>query len=90
MKLPNGDRTQVDVARKLIGYCLNHLHRTGRHKARVFESVLGITTDNADILASALRDAAREENAKMRESSDDAAKYEIEFTLTGPRGTALV
>jgi hypothetical protein len=90
MKLPNGDRAQVDVRRKLIGYCLNKLHRTGRHKARVFESTLGITAENASLLAEALRLAARDSQAKVKDQSVDGTKYEIESLVTGPRGRALV
>jgi len=90
MKMPNADRAQVDVDRKLIGYCLNSSHRTGRHKAYVFESVLGITPENADILATALRLAAREMDAKVKDRSSDATKYEIESLVIGPRGTAVV
>ena len=90
MKLPNGERARVEIKRKLIGYCLDRSHPTGRHKARVFESALGITRDNAEILADALRQAARGLNAKIKDRSDDATKYEIELKVTGPRGTAVV
>jgi len=90
MKLPNGNRAQIDVRQKLIGYCLNKSHRTGRHKARVFESVLGITPKNAGLLADALRLAARESDAKIKDESIDATKFEIECFVTGPRGAAVV
>jgi hypothetical protein len=90
MKLPNGDRAKIDVQRKLVGYCLNKLHPTGRQKARVFESVLGIVPENADILVDALRFAAREGDAKIKDRATIATKYEIEFALTGPRGVAKV
>jgi hypothetical protein len=41
MKLPNGDQAEISM-QKLIGYCLNPEHPSGKHKARVFESALGI------------------------------------------------
>lgn len=53
MRLPNGDRAELGT--KLEDYTLNMLHREGRHKARVFESVLGITAGSADGLRRALR-----------------------------------
>ena len=56
MKLPNGGR--ADLGAKLEDYTLNPLHRDGRNKARVFDSVLGITLANADVLRHALLDAA--------------------------------
>ena len=48
MKLPNGDR--ADLGTKIEDYVLNPRHWEGRHKARVFESVLGITLANRTIL----------------------------------------
>jgi hypothetical protein len=71
-------------------HCLNRAHITGKHKARVFDSVLGITADNASILAEALRLAARDSNAKIKSRSDDATKFAIESVVTGPRGPAVV
>ncbi len=90
MKLPNGGRAQIDIRRKLVGYCLNKSHPTGKHKARVFDSVLGIAADNANILADALRLAARDLDARMKSRSDEATKFEIELPVIGPRGSAVV
>src|SRR5436309_15560021 len=56
MKLPNGER--ADLGTKLEDYTLNPVHRDGRHKARVFESLLGITAANANLLRNALLEAA--------------------------------
>lgn len=42
MRLPGGEHAVVEI-KKLRGYCLNPLHPRGRHKARVFSSVLGLT-----------------------------------------------
>jgi len=47
MKLPNGDR--ADLGSKIEDYVLNPRHWEGRHKARVFESVLGITPANRKV-----------------------------------------
>ena len=40
MKLPNGDRAVIDIA-KLRDYCLSPDHLRGRHKARVFAAAQG-------------------------------------------------
>jgi hypothetical protein len=40
MKLPNSDKAIVPIE-KLRDYSLNPSHSVGKHKARVFESVLG-------------------------------------------------
>jgi hypothetical protein len=49
MKLPNGEFAIIPME-KLTGYCLDPNHSSGKHKARVFASVLGITVENADDL----------------------------------------
>jgi hypothetical protein len=43
----------IDI-RKLENYCLDPAHPRGRHKARVFQSVLGIAKPDAGWLQSAL------------------------------------
>jgi hypothetical protein len=63
MKLPNAEKTFVDI-KKLNGYCLNTAHERGKHKARLFSSILGLTSDNAEKLRKRLLEAARNENAK--------------------------
>ena len=56
MRLANGDRAHLGT--KLEDYVLSVTHREGRHKARMFESVLGVTASSADVLRRALLDAA--------------------------------
>jgi hypothetical protein len=53
MKLPHPGRAVVEIE-KLRDYCLSMSHPRGRHKAKVFESVLGITADDAEELRQAL------------------------------------
>ena len=89
MKLPNGDRAVVDLA-KLRVYCLNEQHLRGRHKARVFSSALGITTEDAEILRQTLLDAAIEKDAILGEQDDYGQRYVLDFRMTGPRGSATV
>jgi hypothetical protein len=89
MKLPNGDR--ADLGSKLQDYVLSPRHRRGRHKARVFESALGITRGNQDTLANALHQAAA--NSPDAISTGDqgfGATFEIRFPLTTDKGTATV
>jgi len=56
MKLLNGER--AELGDKLQNYVLNPHHRRGRHKARVFESALGITRERQHILSNALHEVA--------------------------------
>ncbi|MGB9486133.1 MAG: DUF6883 domain-containing protein [Terriglobia bacterium] len=89
MKLPNGDRAVVDLA-KLRDYCLNEQHLRGRHKARVFSSALGTTSEDAEILRQTLLDAAVERSATLGEQDDYGQRYVLDFPMTGPRGSATV
>jgi hypothetical protein len=57
MQLPNAERAIIPIE-KLLGYCLNLKHPKGKHKARVFQSVLGITRENAECLYELVRQAA--------------------------------
>jgi len=89
MKLPNGDR--ADLGTKLEDYSLNPLHRHGQHKARVFESALGITLANKEVLASALL-AAAEKSDEFAALGDNGfgETYALRFLLTTEKGSATV
>lgn len=69
MTMPNAHRAFVDID-KLTAYCLNPAHPRGRHKARVFESALGITAANAGRLRDALLQAARSEEARAADGDE--------------------
>ena len=49
MKLPNAENAFVDIE-KILNYCLNQTHERGKHKARLFASVLGITAKDSEQL----------------------------------------
>jgi hypothetical protein len=89
VKLPNGER--ADLGEKLEEYVLNPRHPRGRHKARVFASVLGITRDNREILESALREAASNSTDAISTGDEGfGATFEIRFRLTTHKGSAMV
>ena len=89
MRLPNGER--ADLGTKLGAYILNVGHPEGRHKARRFESTLGITADNAELLRQALlRAAAHSDAAEMRGDNGFGDVYVLRFWLTTQLGTATV
>ena len=89
VKLPNGERAVVDVA-KLSGYCLDPSHPRGRHKARVFRSALGLIAAHAEELRAALLAAARTEDATPAEHDEYGDRYVVDFVMTGPIGSARV
>jgi len=89
MRLPNADRAVVDLM-KLTGYCLNPLHPRGRHKARVFKTVLGIDQSGAELLKTFLLHAAREGHAIAAESDEFGKRFLIDSEMAGPAGVAVV
>jgi len=89
MKLPNGHR--ADLGTKIEDYVLNPRHWEGRHKARVFDSVLGITLPNREVLSHAILSAA--ENSDETEplgNNGHGEIYVLRFPLETPGGRATV
>ncbi|MGH7258686.1 MAG: DUF6883 domain-containing protein [Nitrospiraceae bacterium] len=82
MKLPNAERAFVDV-RKLRNYCLNAEHPRGQHKARVFKSVLGWTTDQAEDVRCRLLEAVLREDAGFLGADDYGQRYALDFPVQG-------
>jgi hypothetical protein len=89
MKLPNGERAVID-RRKLIAYSLDLEHDEGRHKAHLFESVLGINLENAELLLGALEQAAKTGEAVTGKLDKYGQRYLIDFDFAGPGGTASI
>lgn len=89
MKLPNGDR--ADLGSKIEDYALNPRHWEGRHKARVFESVLGITLANREVLREAILSAAeKSEEAEPLGNNGHGEVYVLRFPLETARARAAV
>ena len=89
MMLPNGDRAVVDI-RKLRDYCLSPTHPVGKHKARVFSSVLGMGLDHAEQLREILLEAARTNEAEAGRQDQYGQRYVVECLVAGPRGSARI
>ena len=89
MKLPNGAR--ADLGTKIEDYVLNPRHWEGRHKARVFESVLGISLANQQVLRQAILSAAENSNeAQPLGYNGHGEVYALRFRLETQRGHAMV
>jgi hypothetical protein len=89
MRMPGGDRAVVELV-KLGDYCLSAEHPRGRHKARVFRSTLGFTTEHAEYLRLLLLAASRELDASLGERDRHGQRYTIDLTVSGPAGVATV
>ncbi|MDQ2900810.1 MAG: hypothetical protein M3Y07_13575 [Acidobacteriota bacterium] len=80
MKLPRGENAVVEIA-KLRNYCLSPSHPRGRHKARIFASVLGLSQADADVLSEELLRAARNGEATKGATDDYGERYIVDFEL---------
>jgi hypothetical protein len=89
MTLPNAEDAVVDIG-KLRDYCLSPEHPRGRHKARVFEAVLGLTAGHAEELREALLAAARTHEAAPTERDYYGQRYVLDFIMTTATGQAEV
>lgn len=89
MKLPNAENAVIDT-RKLTDYCLDPESPRWRHKARVFESALGFTLDNAEELKQAILDAIVHGEAVIGELDFYGQRYRVDCRIVNEIGSAVV
>ncbi len=88
MKLPNYDNAFIDI-RKLRDYSLNPRH-PGRHKARVFKSMLGIEQKDADLLKEEILQALPHSDASVRHEDVFGTRYMVDVQLHNDEQSAAV
>jgi hypothetical protein len=89
MILPNPELAIIDED-KLCGYSLNTEHSEGKHKARVFKSVLNMDVSNSAELRLALLDALINYDAVPTKQNAYGQKYIIDFPLSHEDKTATI
>jgi hypothetical protein len=89
MKLPNAERAVVEIE-KIRDYCLSTSHSRGRHKARVFAAALGLTSEDADVLRSALLNAAKTGEAQPAEEDEYGKRFTVDFSMKHYGNEAVV
>ena len=89
MKLPNAAAAFVDI-KKLRSYSLDTQHHRGRHKARLFSSILGLTAADAEELKAILLSVAQTHEAIPQPPTDYGARYVIDFSLTRNQNQATI
>lgn len=89
MKLPNAASAFVDI-NKLRSYSLNASHHRGRHKARLFSSILGFTDEDAEELQAILLSAAKNYEATLKPPTEYGDRYTIDFSLTRNQNQATI
>jgi hypothetical protein len=80
MLIPNAENAVVDI-RKLRDYCLSLEHDDGKHKARLFSSILGMTADNAEELRQLLLQVVKTHEAQLGRQDEFGQRYILDFTL---------
>ncbi|MBE9111307.1 hypothetical protein IQ273_18025 [Nodosilinea sp. LEGE 07298] len=88
MKLPNGAYAVISID-KLTNYCLNPNHSSGKHKARVFASALGITVGNADELRQLIAQAATEGEVVQQDNTAFGQLYKVDWAI-GNQGSVVL
>lgn len=89
MLLPEGEQAVVEDT-KLLDYVLNPEHPIGRHHAMLFETLLGITRRNYEVLKAQLLRAATNVEVDAGKPSPFGQKFEMRFPVRGPLGTRPV
>ncbi|MDO4183372.1 MAG: hypothetical protein Q4E12_07205 [Coriobacteriia bacterium] len=75
---------------KLYGYSLNPAHPTGKNKARVFKSALGMEQKDYRRLAAQIRSKAAKYEAVPGEVDKYGRRYTIDMPIKGPNGKTAV
>jgi hypothetical protein len=88
MKLPNGEKSEIAME-KLTDYCLNPEHPSGKHKARVFASVLGIKAQNADILRELVQTAALLGEVVQQNTTPFGEQFKVDWIVPDTDGIRL-
>jgi hypothetical protein len=88
-RLPHGALAVIDI-RKIEDYCLNPSHPRGRHKARVFRDVLGLTQEDGAWLRDALLQAAESAEAVPLTTDVWGAQWRIDAQMTRHGRTVVV
>lgn len=79
--LPHAENAVVDI-RKLRDYCLNPEHDDGKHKARLFLSILGMTAEHAEELQRALLEVVKTHEVRLGRQDIFGQRYTLDFSLT--------
>jgi hypothetical protein len=80
MLIPNAENAVVDI-RKLRDYCLNSQHDDGKHKARLFSSILGMTAHDAEELRQILLEIVTTHEARLGRQDEFGQRYTLDFTI---------
>jgi hemerythrin-like domain-containing protein len=78
--LPNYENAFISID-KFTQYCLNTEHPEGKHKAYLFEKVLGITADDAEWLRTEIIENLSQYEAVEKEETAFGRKFLVEIKI---------
>jgi uncharacterized protein len=84
-KLPDADRATIPKE-KLYDYALAPDHPTGRHKARVFRSALGIDRDNWEYLRDQIVAGIQDAEVSEVKTASSGFQYGVPMLIEGLNG----
>ena len=87
MKLPNGERADIPLA-KLLEYLLSPTHPVGKWKAKVFQRY-GFHAGNVELLKSGLLVIGTSQDIKETIHNRYGLKYIVDGSLQSPLGEVL-
>ena len=79
-KLPNAEGAIIELT-KLRDYCLSPQHPRGRHKARRFQDLLGLTANDADWLKQELPAGVAIQPAEKQETDSFGGRWRVDVPL---------
>lgn len=89
MLIPNAENAVVDI-RKLRDYCLNLEHDDGKHKARLFASILGITAEDSEELRDTLLEVFKTQEVRLSREDEFGQRYTLDSVLEWQNRVATV
>ncbi len=89
MKLPNAEAAFIDI-NKLRNYSLNEQHDRGKHKARLFAAILGVSRHDAELLQTLVLEAIQIYDAISTDSDQYGQRYIVDFPITRNENTANI
>jgi hypothetical protein len=85
LQLPFCASAEIDIA-KLRDYCLS----ASRHKARMFQAALGLTSENAEWLRQEILAALPHAVAERQESDEYGERWQVEVLLARQNRRSVV
>lgn len=79
-RLPNSKNAYIDT-RKLKDYCLNPHHPRGKHKAKVFESVLKLKSSDSQFLQDKILESVQLQDSERLEADEYGVRYLVDFEM---------